>query len=85
MGSALRRWHCPSRRAGFGLPGVVDFRSTVVSKGFSALAVVIRTCCPVLRGRARARDGSLFDFFCWYVERSGAGAGPIAQLARARA
>jgi hypothetical protein len=51
MGWMLRRPHGPSRRAGLNLLGVVDFRSTVVSKGFSALAVVIRTCCPVLRGR----------------------------------
>jgi hypothetical protein len=38
MGSALRRWHGPSRRGA--IPGVVDFRSTVVSRGFSAPAVV---------------------------------------------
>ena len=56
MGRMLRRSHGPSRRVGSSLPGVVDFRSTVVSRGFGALAVVRWTCCPVLRGRAEARS-----------------------------
>jgi hypothetical protein len=66
MGWTLRRPHGPSRR---GQPRSGRLRSTVVSRGFSAPVVVIRTCCPVLRGRAEAR--SLKS--CWYVERSGTG------------
>ena len=67
MGWMLRHPHGPSRRA--------QARSgrLKVNRGFfgaSAPAVVIRTCCPVLRGRAlQARSLNL----CWYVERSGAG------------
>ena len=58
MGSVLRYRHGPSRRA----PARSGrLRSTVVSRGFSAPVVVIRTCCPVLRGRAR--EGSLFELF----------------------
>jgi hypothetical protein len=54
MGWMLRHPHGPSRSSVSS--GVVDFRSTVVSRGFSALAVVRWTCCPVLRGRAEARS-----------------------------
>jgi|SoiMethySBSTD1v2_1073268.scaffolds.fasta_scaffold147769_1 hypothetical protein len=79
MGWMPRHPHGPSRQAS---AWSGRLRSTVVSRGFSAPAVVIRTCCPVLRGRAEACS---LNFSCWYVERSGAGAGPIAQLARARA
>jgi len=56
MGSVLRYRHGPSRRA----PARSGrLRSTVVSRGFSAPVVVIRTCCPVLRGRAEARSLTL--------------------------
>ena len=57
MGWMLRHPHGPSRSSVSS--GVVDFRSTVVSRGFSALAVVRWTCCPVLRGRAEARSLTL--------------------------
>jgi len=56
MGSVLRYWHGPSRRA---RARSGRLRSTVVSRGFSAPVVVIRTCCPVLRGRAEARSLTL--------------------------
>jgi len=58
MGLVLRHRHGPSRWGASSR--VVDLRSTAVSRGFGAPAFVIRTCCPVLRGRAlKARSLNL--------------------------
>jgi hypothetical protein len=81
MGWTLRRPHGPSRRAGLWPLGVVDFRSA----RFPGASVPSHRHQDLLSGFERPSQARSLNFFCWYVERSGAGAGPIAQLARARA
>jgi hypothetical protein len=83
MGWMLRHPHGPSRRA--------QARSgrLKVNRGFQGLQCPRSHHMDLLSGferpsRALELACSL-NFQCWYVERSGAGAGPIAQLARARA
>jgi hypothetical protein len=79
MGWTLRRPHGPSRRAR--ARRVVDFRSA----RFPGASVPSHRHQDLLSGFERPSQARSLNFFCWYVERSGAGAGPIAQLARARA
>ena len=80
MGWMLRHPHGPSRRA--------RARSgrLKVNRGFQGLQCPRSRQQDLLSGFERpSSEGSFFEPSCWYVERSGAGAGPIAQLARARA
>ena len=79
MGWTLRRPHGPSRR------GQLRSGRLKVNRGFQGLWCPRSRHQDLLSGFERPSSGSLFELLRWYVERSGAGAGPIAQLARARA